>query len=158
MCCIGCYEEMNGFGYVVTTNGVNVGDSANYSCWPGYTHVTGDLNRTCLTTLVWSGRRPTCKPTCTSIGRQKCIKCESETELHKVCSFSSPNVSAEHCMDAIPHVLGISAAVTDDICYHYECDETFDDVSSSTADWTARYTCNRGTMRPFIGAAVYTRY
>ena len=141
---------MNGFGYVVTTNGVNVGDSANYSCWPGYTHVTGDLNRTCLTTLVWSGRRPTCEPTCTSIERQQCLKCEGETDSNKICSFTKSTISVEGCIEAMPYVLGVSAAVRGDACYHYECDETVDDVSSSTAEWTARYTCVIGNLRPFL--------
>lgn len=147
----GCYEDRNRFGYTVTEGGIVVGDSANYSCWPGYTHVAGNLNRTCLPTLVLSGRRPTCElANCTSIVRQKCLQCKART--NGVCSSQSQSTSSLGCLGALQTKLGVSVAMVDSYCYKYECTDIFDFNSPVETDgsyWTARYTCARGILISF---------
>jgi len=146
---------MNGFGNMVATSGLNVGDSANYSCWPGYTHVTGNLNRTCLSSLVWSGRRPTCELTCTSKEHQKCIKCEGETDSNKVCAFQKQTTTSQGCLGALRPDLGVlSVYMEGSECYKYQCEETIDGVADSK--WTARYTCAKGNLQSILYIDRYT--
>ncbi|XP_066283044.1 sushi, von Willebrand factor type A, EGF and pentraxin domain-containing protein 1-like [Branchiostoma lanceolatum] len=46
-----------------TVSGTNfVGDTVTFACDPGY-EVTGSSNRTCQSTLVWSGKQPICTKT-----------------------------------------------------------------------------------------------
>jgi len=152
-----CYEETNRFGYMVTTDGLNFGDSANYSCWPGYTHVTGDFNRTCLSSLVWSGRRPTCELNCTSKERQQCIKCKGEKDSSKVCAFEPIKISSQECHGALRPDLGVlSVYKGDSDCFKYECEETIDGVADSTTEWTSRYSCAKGNLHSISYLERYT--
>jgi len=133
----------------VTTNDLAVGDSANYSCWPGYTHITGDLNRTCLSTLVWSGRLPTCKLTCTSKILQQCLQCEGEDDQQDVCAFKTQQTNSQECLELLRPELNVSSVYfkTDgSTCYKYVCEKIFDDWSDKINDWTARYTCSKGSL------------
>ena len=108
------------------TNDIGVGEIANYSCWPGYTHVSGDLTRTCLTTLVLSGRRPTCELTCTSIVRQKCIQCKGETGSGGSCPSVQSQANVDGCLGQLPFGLSSSVAVVGGNCYEYDCKESID--------------------------------
>jgi len=54
-----------------------VGSIATYSCRPGYTYVSGNLQRKCLPSLIWSGRRPTCVPVCEVAYPQTCKNCNA---------------------------------------------------------------------------------
>jgi len=142
-----CYEEVNGFGFLVTTNGVSVNDRATYSCWPGYTHIEGNIDRTCLPMLVWSGRHPTCGPSnCTSKFRQKCLQCKSEIDSLNgtSCLSQLPLPDVDECIGHLSHSDVLSVAVVDGICYKYECMETLVGLSDNSNDWTARYTCSNG--------------
>ena len=136
----------------MTTNGLAVGDSANYSCWPGYTHVTGDLNRTCLSSLVWSGRPPTCELTCTSKVHQRCLRCKGEDDQDDVCAFKEQTTDSQGCLGALRPELNVSSVYFDDsdsTCHKYVCDKIFKgvlDTSSSDNDWIARYTCSKGSV------------
>ena len=47
-------------GQVSHTAGTTFGETATYSCDPGY-NLTGDSTRTCQATGMWSGREPTCQ-------------------------------------------------------------------------------------------------
>ena len=47
-------------GQVSTTAGTTFGQTATYSCNPGYNPV-GDITRTCQATGEWSGSAPTCQ-------------------------------------------------------------------------------------------------
>ena len=47
-------------GRVSHTTGTTVGQTATYSCNPGY-NLVGDSIRTCQATGVWSGSAPTCQ-------------------------------------------------------------------------------------------------
>ena len=54
-------------GHVSHTGGTTLGQTATYSCNPGY-NLVGDSSRKCQATGVWSGSAPTCQrmslPTC----------------------------------------------------------------------------------------------
>jgi len=147
VCFTACYGDVSGFGYTVTTNDIAIGESANYTCWPGYIHVAGNLNRTCLDTLVLSGRRPTCNIKCTSIVLQQCLQCKGETSGSSSCPPSLATVD-ESCLGQLPYELNSSVALVGGNCYLYECKQRLDDdvVSGSIEDWTARYTCSRGNV------------
>ena len=47
-------------GQVSHTAGTTLGQTATYSCNPGYNPV-GDITRICQATGVWSGSAPTCQ-------------------------------------------------------------------------------------------------
>jgi len=148
ICYIGCHGDINGFGYEVTTNDIVVNESTNYSCWPGYTYVSGNLFRTCLPgMLVLSGRRPTCELTCPSTVRQKCVQCRGETDPGDVCTFQTSLTSTEGCLEALTLEHAVSVALDGETCYEYACKETIDGWSSINTSWTARYTCSRGNLR-----------
>ena len=134
----------------MTANDLVVGDSANYSCWPDYTYVSGNLTRTCLPILVLSGRHPTCELTCPSEISQKCKQCRGETDSADVCTFQTSQTTDEVCLEAMANELVVSVALYQGFCYKYECQEIIDGVSSSTKDWTARPTCSRGNSILFI--------
>ena len=140
-CNKGCYLERDGFGFLVTTNGA----SANYSCWPGYTFVKGNLTRTCLATLIWSGRRPTCTLNCTSLITQKCLQCEGESDMHSVCHFDRTSTVDGACIVKLDSATP-SVAIVGSNCYEYNCNYVIKGVSSIAADYTARYTCSRGNL------------
>ena len=144
-CYKGCYPERNGFGFLVTTNGIGVSGIANYSCWPGYTYVNGNMTRTCLSTLLWSGRRPNCILNCTSLITQKCIQCQGEIDENSVCSFDKTSTVASACFDKLDSATP-SVAIVGTHCYEYTCKHSIKGVSSTATDWTARYTCTRGTV------------
>jgi len=63
------------------------GSLTTYSCWPGYTHVSGDLQRDCLSSLVWGGRRPTCLPLCEVTYHQTCKYCKADLSDQPHCSI-----------------------------------------------------------------------
>ena len=46
-------------GSVTTSDGVTTGDSATYSCDPGY-QLSGVTTRQCLENEGWNGTQPTC--------------------------------------------------------------------------------------------------
>jgi len=138
---------MNGFGYMVITNGGSVGAVASYSCWPGYTYLIGNASRTCLSLLVWSGRRPTCEMTCPSKVTQKCVGCKGLTD-ETYCLFYRTSTVATACLDKLVSATP-SVAMFGSQCYEYKCKNTgtFVGVSDNNMDWTARYTCSRGSPR-----------
>jgi len=130
----------------VTTNDIVVGESANYSCWPGYTHVAGNLIRTCLNTLVLSGQRPTCKIVCSSIVLQQCLQCKGTSS-----TFFCPTTLAignGPCLGELPHALDTSVALVGGTCYVYGCKQNldYDAFSDEIENWAARYTCSRGNV------------
>ena len=143
---------------MITNDIVGVGESANYSCWPGYTHVSGNLTRTCLPTLVLSGRRPTCEQTCTSITRQICQQCLGEWGGFATCPaiISLPHV--DDCLGQLSHDLSSSVAWINGICYEYECKETVSGLSYWSGDWTARYTCSKGSVQEVVFCIVSTTF
>ena len=47
-------------GSVSHTTGTTFGQTATYSCNPGY-NLVGDCTRVCQATTVWSGSAPTCQ-------------------------------------------------------------------------------------------------
>jgi len=155
-----CYEEMHGFGYVVTTSNVSGNVMATYSCWPGYTYKEGNLGRTCLPKLVWSGRRPTCEPsTCELKVRQKCVHCTVLTDfLYGSCLTEQLPVAATECLGQLSHT-EMSVAVVNGSCYKYTCTEILVGVSDNSQDWTAKYTCSRGKDRDrCIALPVYIKF
>ena len=132
----------------MTTNDIAVGESANYSCWPGYTHVAGNLIRTCLPTLVLSGQRPTCQINCTSMVLQQCLQCRGKTYGTASCPTTLATVTGS-CLGQLPYALNSSVALVGGNCYLFECSQLLEyyAVSGSIDDWTARYTCSRGNVK-----------
>ncbi|XP_053396473.1 uncharacterized protein LOC123551041 isoform X2 [Mercenaria mercenaria] len=60
-----CGAPVNVTGATVTTSSNNLESSvATYICGEGYTHISGDLQRTCRSDSTWSGSLPTCIPDC----------------------------------------------------------------------------------------------
>ena len=64
-------------GHVSHTAGTTLGQTATYSCNPGY-DLVGGSSRTCQATGVWSGSVPTCQCMltaymCTCVFRSICI-------------------------------------------------------------------------------------
>jgi len=110
--------------------------------------VSGNLTRTCLPTLVLSGRRPTCELTCTSIVRQKCIQCKGEQGSDASCPAVQSPEDRDVCLGQLSHDLSSSVAVIEGNCYEYDCKETIEGVSHTDwpDDWTARYTCSKGSV------------
>jgi len=108
-----CLPEINTFGYDVflSTNNQTQnfttypiieeisGSRTTYSCWPGYTHVSGDLQRDCLSSLVWGGQRPTCVPVCDAAYLQSCKYCRAVVSDQPHCSIinQTNNMSNDTC-------------------------------------------------------------
>ena len=64
-------------GQVSHTAGTTVGQTANYTCDPGY-NLVGGGTRTCQATGVWSGSAPTCQ----GILSSSCICNVTKIALH----------------------------------------------------------------------------
>ena len=54
-----CSELSSPVNGEVTWTGLTTGSTATYICYSDY-QLTGDQTRTCLSTGVWSGQKPTC--------------------------------------------------------------------------------------------------
>ncbi|XP_053396463.1 sushi, von Willebrand factor type A, EGF and pentraxin domain-containing protein 1-like isoform X5 [Mercenaria mercenaria] len=64
-CTPDCEDPENATGATVTTSNKNLESSvATYVCGDGYTHTSGDLQRTCTSDSTWNGTLPTCTPDC----------------------------------------------------------------------------------------------
>jgi len=143
---------MNGFGILVTTNGESVGDSADYSCWPGYSYIKGNLNRTCMPMLIWSGRRPACQLQCPStlVVAQKCKQCEGETSSDSECSPKDKSANINACPGKLNKDRVVSIAKVGNECEEYECRESIAGWTGSTGDWMATETCAKGSVSSLI--------
>ena len=61
-------------GRVSHATGTKLGQTATYSCDPGY-NLVGDSTRKCQATGVWSGSAPTCHiHACVYTVRTQCVK------------------------------------------------------------------------------------
>ena len=105
----------------------------------------GNLDRTCLPMLVWSGRRPTCELICES-KNVKCKQCKGETDSGRYCSSVSGKENVGSCINRLgtPNVLSI--AKVDEKCYEYECKAPFKGWSDKLGDWTFHETCAKGSV------------
>jgi len=64
-----------------------IGTVVTYTCRTGFTHVSGDLQRECLSSLIWTGRRPTCLPICEVAYPQSCKNCNALASNNPQCSI-----------------------------------------------------------------------
>ena len=68
---VGCDEPVKHVSTTVTSTGTEVGAMAEYTCIDGYTALTGEQTRTCLSEGIWSGSAPTCS----QIGTSNLLAC-----------------------------------------------------------------------------------
>jgi len=141
-CTAECASEQNGYGYTVTTTGVTVGSTATYTCWPGYDYVSGDTSRECLSSLVWSGQRPTCQRACNTVYPQYCRNCKFNwNSLVYKCQYTQPVVMpSESCAALIQESEVFSAYFRNGECLSSDCDINIDDIGNS-AFWTFTHSC-----------------
>jgi len=136
-----CAPELDGYGYSVTNTGVAVGSSANYTCWPGYDYVSGNTNRECMSSLVWSGRRPTCKRACTTVYPLYCQNCRFNWNslVHKCQYTPAAPMPSENCAALNKDNVLLSAYYMDGKCITSDCDINIDDADA--ASWAFTHSC-----------------
>ena len=137
-----CSPEQDGYGYSVTTTGVTVGSTATYTCWPGYYNVTGNTSRECLSSLVWSGRRPICQRACITVYPQYCRNCRFNWNnlVHKCQYTTAVTMPSESCAVLIQEKYMLSAYYSYGKCLSSDCDINIDDIGDA-AFWTFTHTC-----------------
>jgi len=109
------------------------GSRTTYSCWPGYLHVSGDLQRDCLSSLIWGGQRPTCAPVCDATYPQSCKYCKAVVSDRPHCSIvNRTHITSDACRKQ--HTLSPSYSVYYDgsVCLTSNCQ--FDINGTSAQD------------------------
>ena len=135
--CLDCLKENDGYGFTVMSTATSIGGSGSwgssttYSCWPGYTHVSGDLQRNCLSSLIWEGRRPMCVPECDVTYPQSCKTCIAAVSFKPHCSIVNQTyITREVCRNQ--HALSPSYSVYFDgsVCLTSNCQFDIDGTSA----------------------------
>ena len=136
-----CKPEFDSYGYTVTTNGAIAGSITEYTCRPGYNPTAGDTSRTCLPSLVWSGRRPTCQRDCSPIHPLTCNGCWFRpNSLMDMCTYSDPtNVISQSCAARTQEAGAFSVYYSGE-CRTSDCALNIDDAGSSTY-WAFTHSC-----------------
>jgi len=119
------------------------GSRLYYSCWPGYTHVSGDLRRECLSSLIWGGRRPTCVPVCDAAYPQSCKNCKAVVSDRPHCSIlNQTHTTSDACR--VQHTLSPSFSVYYDgsVCLTSNCQFDIDGTSSQDV-FSLTFSCTR---------------
>ena len=73
-----CLNLVNPANGMVVVTGNSVGDTATYTCDPGF-ELEGALTRTCQSNGTWSGIPPVCEST---IGKRKLCRTQSSYKFH----------------------------------------------------------------------------
>jgi len=119
-----------------------VGSTATYTCWPGYNYVSGDTSRECLPSLVWSGRRPTCRRACSAIHPQTCrnsrFRRNNEADGCVVTEMVVDTTQA--CKNTIQESGPLSAYYVPGLCRTSDCEINVID-STNSAERTFFYSC-----------------
>jgi len=134
--------EYASYGYTVTSNGASVGNVTDYTCRPGYSLISGGTSRTCLSSLIWSGRRPTCQRDCSPIHPLTCDGCRFQpNSLMDMCNYSaSTNVVSQSCESRTQEAGVFSVYYSWRDCRVSDCAINIDDAGS-TGSWAITRSC-----------------
>jgi len=134
----------------VSTNGAIVGSITEYTCRPGYYLTAGDTNRTCLPSLVWSGRRPTCQRDCSPIHPLTCNNCRFRpNSLMDMCSYSDSTVMTRQSCAALTQDAGVFSVYYNGECRTSECALNIDD-SGGPSEWAFTHSCFSSKSSTYI--------
>jgi len=148
-----CFSEDHGYGLSVMSTSnylqsasildTSSGSRTTYSCWPGYTHVSGDLQRDCLPSLIWEGQRPTCIPVCDAVYSQSCKYCKAVVSDRPHCSIvNRTHITSDACRKQ--HTLSPSYSVYYDgsVCLTSNCQFDIDGTTSQDV-FSLTFSCTR---------------
>jgi len=113
-----------------------------YSCWPGYTHVSGDLQRDCLPSLIWESRRPACVPVCDVAYPQSCKTCRASVFNKPNCSIVNQTyTTSDSCRNQQTLSPYNSVYYNGSVCLTYDCQV---DISGSIAQdvFSLKFSCS----------------
>jgi len=136
-----CKPELDSYGYTVTTNGTIVGSITEYTCHHGYNLTAGDTSRTCLPSLVWSGRRPTCQRDCSPVHPLTCNGCrfQPNSRMNR-CTYSDPtSVTTQSCA-AFTQDAGVFSVYYSGDCRTSDCSLNIDDAGD-LSEWAYTHSC-----------------
>jgi len=142
-----CKQEVDSYGYTVTTNGALVGSITEYTCRPGFSRTAGDTSRTCLSSHVWSGRRPTCQRDCSPIYPLMCNGCRFQpNSLVDMCTYSNPtNALSQSCAERTREAGVFSVYYSWNYCRISNCALNIVEAGS-TGSWAFTHSCHSSKL------------
>ncbi|XP_053396028.1 sushi, von Willebrand factor type A, EGF and pentraxin domain-containing protein 1-like [Mercenaria mercenaria] len=149
-CTPDCGDPENVNGATVTTSSNNLESSvATYLCGEGYTHTSGNLERTCTSDSTWNGTLPTCTPDC---GDPENVTGATVTTSNKNLEFS---VATYVCGERYTHTSGdLQRTCTSDSTWNGTLPTCTPDCGTPPNSTGAELTTSAGTLQNSVATYV----